>query len=314
MRSHQWCQCSQVVLAGHVHERLNLSLSGIQLDWDQVGSSLRATSLGASGSAVPPALARQMQSLSSLKRLPTRERRATDSNLAFAAPEKSSLQPSVSFTAMTRTARVRRATEDNVLLGRQRASSFTAMGSMGRVRRATDDSGISLDCVGTEPPASVSMTKGPSSPSEDEEDCQSERLPIGGGASALSASLAVSGTGFNGLSRSFSRRRRATDSDMRALESIHEGLGPEEALGSSSAGRGAFGTAGQDPEVQEVIPQIRSVHRREMGDEYVFRIGPSVSHSELLKLSVYHSHLSHHYSFRSLDVTLIIQLFIDDVK
>jgi len=188
---------AEVVLADHVQERLrqDASLSGVQLDWDQVGSSLRTTSLRVS-SSFSPSLARRLQGLGTLKSIPSRAgRRATDSNVVIGSQNNTLMtRPSLSFTAMM-AGRDRRATEDNVLLSRVMSST--------------------------------SPTLGPFSPSDDEEDRQSENLPI---KRQLSASSSVSGLHFSTYSRSFSRRRRATESDaMPSLEPIRDGIrGPSE--------------------------------------------------------------------------------------
>ena len=143
---------AQVHLADNVHERLqNLSLSGIQLDWDRVGTSLRVTSVGAS-SATSLALSRQLQGLGSLKRVPSRTRRATDSNLVLGSHVDNliaSSLPTTSFTAIARGSRVRRATEDNVTLSQRGSlaigpfrfamlSIFTEIYSTGLCKITTD--------------------------------------------------------------------------------------------------------------------------------------------------------------------------------
>lgn len=104
--------CPQVALADHVQGRLrDTSLSGIQLDWDRVESSLRTSSLGASS-----ALAMQLQGIGSFTRTVSRSRRATDSTLMLGA--QSSDVSRIALKAMARAGRERRATEDNVLLDR----------------------------------------------------------------------------------------------------------------------------------------------------------------------------------------------------
>ena len=178
------------------------SLSGVQLNWKKVESSLRSTSLGLS-----PAVARQLQGLSSFKRIPSRTRRATDSNLVLETPSSAFSQ--VAFTVMAKARQDRRATEDNVL----------------------------CDRGGAEP------RPGPFSASDDEEDRHSEVIPadMRGASLGLSASGAAAAVA---LSRSFSRRRRATDSEaLPGLESIHEGMhgGPTE------TSMGSPGLASADP-------------------------------------------------------------------
>lgn len=55
-------------MADHVQDRLrNLSLSGLQLDWDQVGASLRATALKGSGIAASPNHTGQLQTFRNVK-------------------------------------------------------------------------------------------------------------------------------------------------------------------------------------------------------------------------------------------------------
>ena len=203
------------------------SLSGVQLNWKKVESSLRSTSLG-----VSPAVARQLQSLGSFKNIPSKKtRRATDSNLVLEAPRSAFSQ--VVFSAMAKARQGRQATEGSILDARK----------------------------GTEP------RPGPFSPSDDEEDRHSERLPDISdgmkGASGLSASGAAAAVA---LSRSFSRRRRAADSEaLPGLGPIQEKISGrlEETLagspGISSADPEIDADAHEDEEEDVKVSKIRSV-------------------------------------------------------
>ena len=179
---------------------------------------------------MPPALARQLESnLSRFKRIPSKTRRTTDTNLASGSPGSQ-----VTLRAMARAARDRRATEDDILHG-----------------------GLG----GKESPIRSF------SPSDDEEDHNSERLPVTWrSTSGLSASPSVSGGPTSAaLSLSFSRRRRATVSGaLPGLESIHERIsgGP---AGTSVGGPDPQGSAGprtdaEDEEEDVKVSKIRSVH------------------------------------------------------
>ena len=117
---------SQVQLADQVQDRLHhLSLSGAQMNWDKVGTSLRMSSIGGTAAAASPALARQ---LGSFRKIPSRARRATDSNLNLsvqadgltAASSASRHSPTSSFTAMAVVPHPRRATDSNVALDHAR--------------------------------------------------------------------------------------------------------------------------------------------------------------------------------------------------
>ena len=168
-------------------------------------------------------MARQLQGLSSFKRIPSRTRRTTDSNLALEAPSSAFSQ--VAFSAMAKARRGRRATEDNVLHGRE--------GAVPQVRS--------------------------SSPLDDEEDSNSERLPVARRASSgLSASGGVAAPSF---ARSFSRRRRATDSEaLPGLESIHEGMhgGPTEtSMGSPGLASADPKTDADDAEEEEEEEDVK---------------------------------------------------------
>ena len=169
--------------------------------------------------------------------MPSRTRRATDSNLVLEAPPSNSSFSQVASHVMVKARRDRRATADNVSFNR-----------------------VSL--------AGPSAIFGPSSPSDDdEEDLNSERLPVvpkrgSGGLSAVSQASPGGAATAVALSHSFSKRRRAPDSEvLPGLEPIQERMfgGPAGTLDSPSL-RSAGSSRTNDEEGDMCM--IRSVHMR----------------------------------------------------